>query len=252
MKLYFYLYDKYSVAGRELARACNAKTIKLEDTRFRPAPDKLVINWGNSNPAVPVDLNQPRSVGRAIHKLRAFERFQQMGVSCPLFTQSVVIAQEWSDSNYRVVGRDLEGASGGRGITLYDRGAQIGNHRFYTRYVKKQREFRIHVFNGDVIFQQEKLKKNGVEDRDKYIRSHNRGWVFAFRHLEEDPVPESVITTAINAIETLELDFGGVDIGYHELTGATVFEVNTAPGIEETSLDAYRRAINDWKDNHAR
>jgi glutathione synthase/RimK-type ligase-like ATP-grasp enzyme len=39
------------------------------------------------------------------------------------------------------------------------------------------------------------------------------------------------------------LDFGGVDIGWNQRHGAAVFEVNTAPGIEETSLQAYVEAF---------
>jgi hypothetical protein len=38
----------------------------------------------------------------------------------------------------------------------------------------------------------------------------------------------------------LHLDFGAVDVGWNEHHGeATIYEVNTAPGLEGTTLEKY-------------
>ena len=49
---------------------------------------------------------------------------------------------------------------------------------------------------------------------------------------------------ALNAIEDLQLDFGAVDVvvsGYSG--GAFVLEVNSAPGLEGTTVQKYVEAI---------
>ena len=52
-------------------------------------------------------------------------------------------------------------------------------------------------------------------------------------------------TLAINAIRALHLDFGAVDIIYNERENQFyVLEVNTAPGLEGTTLQKYTESIN--------
>jgi D-alanine-D-alanine ligase-like ATP-grasp enzyme len=46
------------------------------------------------------------------------------------------------------------------------------------------------------------------------------------------------------------LDFGAVDIGWNDDAGACVFEVNTAPGLENSALAAYVEAFNNYKENN--
>jgi hypothetical protein len=126
---------------------------------------------------------------------------------------------------------------------VYPRGADLGRHLFYTRYYRKNREFRIHVMDGQVFWRQEKLRIRGAENVDPYIRSHTKGWCFAFNHFHTNPVPPSCDAAAISAVRVLGLDFGAVDIGWHVDNGVVIFEVNTAPGIENTTLAKYVEAF---------
>lgn len=56
-------------------------------------------------------------------------------------------------------------------------------------------------------------------------------------------MPENALNAAIQAVRALGLNFGAVDIGWNERDGPCVFEINTAPGIEESSLEAYTIAL---------
>jgi len=156
------------------------------------------------------------------------------------------VANAWLE-NGKVLGRDRDHGMGGTGITVYKKGEQVNPHKFYVKYVKKEREFRYHVFNSKIIFIQEKLRKKGIKNVDKYIRSHGRGWCFAHKHLVDNPPPIFGQEVAINSVALLYLHFGAVDVGWSNEHGFTVFEVNTAPGIENTSLDAYVNAFNTLK-----
>lgn len=225
---------------KQLAEGLNGKVLKMEGSKYRRKDGHILINWGSSKPLPNCTLNQPEAVAVAISKLRTFETLLKINIPIPKFTRDKEEAAKW---NGKVVGRDFDNSRGGKGIVIYKDKNDLGDHLFYSSYFKKKREFRIHVFKDKVIFEQEKLKKNG-EEQDKYIRSHDRGWCFAFKHLRDKPTPDVVKDIAVRSVVSLGLDFGAVDIGWNPDDGACVFEVNTAPGLEESSLEAY---INSFK-----
>ncbi len=113
----------------------------------------------------------------------------------------------------------------------------------YTRYVKKADEYRLHVFDGRVIDIQQKRKRRGIpnEEIDYQIRNTASGWVYC---RDDVDCPDSCSALAIRAVAALGLDFGAVDIGYNRHTQTPcVYEVNTAPGLEGTTLTRYYEAL---------
>ena len=113
----------------------------------------------------------------------------------------------------------------------------------YTKYFKKADEYRVHVFDGEVIDVQQKRKRQEVpnEEVDYQVRSGRNGWVFCRDGVD---CPGSVRIMACRAVNVLGLDFGAVDIGWNRHNEeCAVFEVNTAPGLEGSTLDSYYRAI---------
>lgn len=249
-KYYVYPYGP-SNSARAVANSLGGKLLRRVGTTYRPRAGDILINWGsrtlpnvltNNVPRYTI-LNKPEAVNIGSSKILTFEALQRHNVRTVLFTRDQARARDWLGDNH-VVGRNADRGQAGAGITFYHRDtppAQLRQHLFYTKYFRKEREFRVHVMNGRAIFTQEKLKREGVEfehDR-KYIRSHHNGWVFAFNHLRAKPSPQGLEDVAIGACNAVGLDFCGVDIGWNARHGFAVFEVNTAPGIEETSLDRY-------------
>ena len=113
----------------------------------------------------------------------------------------------------------------------------------YTKYIKKADEYRIHVFDGRVIDVQQKRKRRSIpnEEIDYQIRNTAGGWVYCRDNVD---CPTSCNDLAIRAVAALGLDFGAVDIGYNRHDKSPcVYEVNTAPGLEGTTLTKYREAI---------
>lgn len=239
-----------SASAEGIRAGLNGLFIRREGSRYQYRPGDTVINWGcHGEPQVlrgVKTINSFQAVSTASSKLRTFSALQVAQVPTVEVTRDKEEAVGWLKTA-KVVGRDLDRGSQGRGIVVYAKGDKIDrNHLFYTKYFKKEREVRIHVVNEKVIFEQEKLRKNGAAETgtlDKYIRSHDRGWCFAFKHLAENPIPDSCRSVALTAVAACGLDFGAVDIGWNKRDGAVVFEINTAPGIEETSLEAYVRAF---------
>lgn len=191
-------------------------------------------------------LNPPYAVSTAIDKRKTFRILYDWGINVPKFTSDLLTVRGWLSKGYTVVGRKLSRASGSKGIHLMKpedytnaTGVALPQYPLYTLYRKKMDEYRIHVFCGQVIdFQQ---KKRSVSDErwqgDNQIRSFDRGWVYT--RFEVFP-PKHVIKTATRAVRRLGLHFGAVDVGFSQKTGqATIYEVNTAPGLDGTTLDSY-------------
>lgn len=207
---------------------------------------ETIINWGRSERRFHGEyINAPESVVIASNKLRSAEAFGEHGVPQPDYTRDPAVAEGWVAEGHTVVCRTLLRASKGRGIVLVtpQTDNEICKAPMYTKYVKKADEYRIHVAFGEVIDAQMKKRRLEVEDDDVnwQIRNAHNGWVFARDGVSP---PDCVKSAAISSVAALSLDFGAVDIGYNVKEGtAAVYEVNTAPGLEGTTLDTYYAAF---------
>lgn len=246
----FFPYHMRNSASRVLARRLNDTWRVYPDRNYRHRDDHLVINWGNGSLPRWYEpnrkwLNHPEYVSRAINKKTAFQRFNAADIPCPEWTVTPEVAQAWHREGHFVVGRQSTTSFGGRGIVLYDPKEPFDSLppcRLYTKHLRHKDEYRVHVFRGKVIDFQKK-KKRRETDVDYKIRSWDNGWVFC---REGVTLPDEVADVAIDAVMALGLDFGGVDVAHRvkEDVGY-VLEVNTAPGIEGTTLLSYQWAIED-------
>ncbi len=129
----------------------------------------------------------------------------------------------------------------GRGIVIANNPNELVNAPLYTVKTKHRDEYRVHIFKGEVLDVQKKKRKLGFNGSSSGIRNHSSGWVYARTDVA---IPDMLCPIAIQAVELLGLDFGAVDIG-HKVNDNKffVFEVNTAPGLEGSTLDKYTKAI---------
>ena len=144
-----------------------------------------------------------------------------------------------------IVVRQLARGHGGRGIMLISGEDEIPDAPLYTVYKKKKAEYRIHVFNGQVIDVQQKRLRKPADDEEitanHQMRNFDNGWVYC---REDVLAPDAVLDEAVKAVKVLGLDFGAVDIGWNEhYQTPYVYEVNTAPGLEGTTLEIYLNAF---------
>lgn len=188
--------------------------------------------------------------GQGVDKLTQYKWFTQQGLSTLEFTTVPSEAVKWMQAGHVVFGRSLLSASCGKGIHVLDPVGYWGlGHEddgipgcpVYTKYKKKKREFRVHVFKDKVVrVVEKKLRKDWNGPRDSKIRNLANGFVFC-ACLDE---PAELRSLALKASRVVQSDFKGVDIGYNEKQNECfVIEVNSAPGIEGTNLEAYVNAI---------
>jgi glutathione synthase/RimK-type ligase-like ATP-grasp enzyme len=202
-------------------------------------PFAINISWGNQTKGPGTQINKPIAVHCAADKLVTFSFLSKEGVSHVPYTTSKEVAQGWSKEGKTVFARTVQGQSGS-GITIVAPGESMPSMPLYTQYVKKRKEFRVHVVNGVAIDVQQKKKKNGVE-ANSMIFNHDNGYAFCHNDVIE---PDELRPLGIAAVKAVGLDFGAVDIIWNESQNKCyVLEVNTAPGLCDSTCAKYVAAF---------
>lgn len=151
---------------------------------------------------------------------------------------------------------------------------------YFQNYIDVKDEYRLHIFNGEMIVaakkvprdnleaayveqQKEKIEAmagkkgakldkatldfalgyqaNKISGPDQIIKSNTRGYKFA--HVDAKNVNAALVAEAKKAVDALGLCFGAVDCVIDANGKVWVLEVNTGPGLEGTTLDAYVAAF---------
>lgn len=241
MKLY--AYKNGSASARALAGALGIK-ILLHDGKLWKKTNEAIINWGSSTMDgknwfdEQVMINDMFCVKNASNKLTSFQLFTKAGVATPEWTQDREEAVGWLAGG-TVVARTILNGHSGAGIVICDGAENIPQAPLYTKYIKKDQEYRLHVMKGEVFFVQRKARKVDVPDDQVnwQVRNHQNGFIYANQGIE---VPRDMHQLAIEAVKALGLDFGAVDcITEKKSQKSYVLEVNTACGLTGATLDAY-------------
>ena len=242
-----------SISSRVLSKSIQAKRIKRENSKYIYSPSHSVINWGaSSGPSfLSFALNKPEYVAVSSDKLKCFEKLKEGGLSpfIPAYTKGKGVAKEWIlEDGATIYVRSLLRSSQGRGISVISDYRNIPDAPLYVKAIPVEREYRVHVFKDSIIHiaQKKRMRKERLEELNivpnPLIKNKKNGYIFA--HLELDGPPESLLNIARKAVSSLSLDFGAVDIGINSNDGEpVVFEVNSAPGLEGTTLEKYKEAF---------
>jgi glutathione synthase/RimK-type ligase-like ATP-grasp enzyme len=213
-----------------------------------------LINWGCSQIVRPIQcktiLNLPEYVTLASNKLSSFKEFKQAGVPTPEWTEDRVEAIKALANGRTICVRHKLNGHSGEGLQLVAPGEELPEAPLYTTYIPKDEEYRVHVFDGRVIFTQRKARKLEVPDEEVNwkVRNLAGGFIYANQAVELSPIAADIAVDAVNA---LGLDFGAVDIIYNKRRDAYyVLEVNTAPGLSGSTLDAYVEAFNGFAEGN--
>jgi glutathione synthase/RimK-type ligase-like ATP-grasp enzyme len=234
-----------SDGARNLATALNSRRA-LETG---PAYTGHLINWGNT--ALPnrfrnaTVINDPEDVAVVSNKLTFFRQFAGEGPRAQLVpwwtTNREIAARRMNEEGTAMVCRRVLNGSGGAGIVIAHNTRELVDAPLYVDYVKKKDEYRIHIMNGHVIDMQRKAKREGVDNPNWEVRNLEGGFIYARHNLD---VPVAVTQAAERCMEALDLDFGAVDVIWNAKSNrAYVLEVNSAPGLEGTTVERYAQAF---------
>lgn len=214
----------YGDAVKKLKQELNAVVRTKKSRRYgeKVSQGNGVINWGTIH----------------FDKLLQFKLLTENNVRTVQWTTDKNTATKWKDEGSSVFCRMLLNSSKGKGIVMFS-GSEAAP--LYTRFLNAKFEYRIHVFDEKVIHIQQKRRKVGWEtDRKFGIRNLDNGYIFACTDIYQPT--DDVLAQAIAAVKALGLEFGAVDILQYKNEGY-VLEVNTAPGLEGTTLSKYVEAF---------
>ena len=260
-------YKMGSESARTLARALGVLRIRTGADTYRYRRNHIILNWGNSTgvssactwardtgistiPPYGVGtipsayINEPSAVYFASNKIETLCKFNLFGVARPAWTVNINQASDWVREGNTVYCRTTVTGSGGDGIVIATSIDEIVDAKLYTQGVNNDKEYRVHVFNGEVIDFVRKAQRRGEDNKPSHlIRNYKQGWVFIREGVQ---LPEVVAETAKSAVQALGLTFGAVDIctlkGTNEQE-CVVFEVNTACGLVNSTIESYKSAI---------
>lgn len=266
MRPIIYPYKFGSSGARALSESLRSqghrsKRVRV-DGNYRPYRNHLIINWGSSvEPpwlsrsvtGAPTVLNRFHWVGQTGNKLSAFQIMDRAGVPVPEYVIDWQAANDLLNSNNIVVERGCLTGHSGRGIRIIPPDMETGHHgvdrsaSLWTKYIPKHKEYRIHMGKRPdgslyIIDKQQKRRRREVPDDQVnwQVRNYQNGFTYS-RH-DIDEYGDTLEPACIMAMRCLNLDFGAIDVLHKVRDNSTyILEVNTAPGLEGTTLDNYKR-----------
>lgn len=277
------------VTGKKLA-----EELGIEGGRDNPKDKKIIIGWGAKTkndvdfPVGTSTLNHPNNIRRNRNKLSTLELLQQANVAVADFISAELVMAEIDKKNGKImlplVGR-TKYHQGGKGFWLCLTKNHVQNAinegaQYFQNYLDIVDEFRLHVFKGELLHAQKKVKRGNMEEAyveqhaakikdyaekgeveiddntlkyalgrvakehqnaDMIVRSNHRGWKFT---TVKNP-KKDLVDVSSAALAAIGLEFGAVDCCLDSTGKAWVIEVNTGPGLEGTTFKAYVKSFED-------
>jgi len=240
----------YSGASSKTGRDLLNKFKPLSTKAFRKRTDKklntdVVLRWGStesfSRLRSRLELNSLESVTNASNKKRMMEILVASGIPTPnvLFNPSTPrteVVDEYRDANgmFFVRGSNQE--------VRYDNTVRAGDLYLSKPVENKRREYRVHVFNGEVIAIYEKIAND--PETTKIFKAHNCH--FELKNTENCKLTPANQQVCIDAVNSLGLLFGGVDVLRDKDQNIFISEVNSAPALNTTNIDRYVTKITEY------
>lgn len=253
----FISYSKFSsVTGRKLIAATGLKRAKTWKgiPRADRGEQNIIVNWGASvgNGLTPklMDkmlakmLNMPDKLKANKDKHGSLKKMHEKSVSA---VPTYDINHVPSDA-YPVIAR-TPNHFGGSGFWKCDNAEQLAeakrngaNHA--TKLIVKAGEYRVHILLDKAVRIVRKVKAR--EDAQDLCRSHDNGW--KFMKVADENVPAGLKDLAVAAVAAIGLQLGAVDVVVQKRTKKMfVLEVNSVPGLEGHSLEAWASAIKELR-----
>lgn len=239
-----YSYIKKSKTLVSIQECLDNTIIVRHNEKFKPKDNDVIIFWGTSrhpswymnsidNPKILL-INNPSSISIARNKYKTFKILSNNNVLTPCFTADKSIASSFKRP---FIVREILNGHSGTGIHIIKEGDEILNGKLYVEYIDKEKEYRVHIFNDEAIKISRKIARKSVDFHDEFVWCHNNGYYFNKVRLNED-----AINVAKEAISTVGLNFGAVDIVKKD-DKYYVLEINTAPGLQGKSIEVYVESI---------
>jgi len=232
---------------------------RLQQTVRRKGEPEFVINLGTTEDFNLGSrfINHKDMVRASSNKKKARKIFAEEGVPAPkLFARAAEIGQ----SDLPVIGRTTYHKKGQgfwfcRSLSEVRRAIQQGATHFL-EFIPNTREYRVHTFAKDIEAEGERGVRDyvsvkisekvwqgkGEPNPNTPQKNHNFGWTFLGPQGRREEEMDVVRYAAKQAIASLGMDFGAVDVMYRIKTKTPyVLEVNSTPSLANETADTCSR-----------
>lgn len=227
-------------------------------------PTKVYLNFGKAKRKMVkprIIINPVQGLRNTRDKLRQHQLLQQAEIRKPRFFETHIEAIQYMEETGNAVVAKRINHSKCKGMYKFNNTQELNNsadqrvfnseYYYFEEFVVCNREWRIHVSvaqDEEVISYRKCLRGELLEDGEKPWFRNNDNCYFKLDSEEDkkENWPE-IIAECKRAIEVLGMDIAAVDVGEYTKKGSRefyIFEVNSAPGMEENTRKAYEQAIN--------
>lgn len=240
MKFVILYSNKSSKTGKELL----TKFKTVSQKAFRKRSNKLfkadlVLRWGSTenfpNLRSKIELNDLEAVKKASNKLLMMKTLKENNIPTPeicfdMNNESMINSLRDENGGFYVRGQNQE--------IRYDDEVRSTDLYVSKPIENKRREYRVHVFNGEIVGIYEKVPR---EENVQLFKSHNCD--FQSRNPENCRVSKEDQEMCIKAVNSLGLLFGGLDLCRTSDRKCYVLEVNSSPALNTPNVDRYFNLI---------
>ena len=209
--------------------------LKLKKFNF---DNSIIIRWGtreNINGTNMTIYNKATAINNATNKALSRKIFIENGVNTPELIEDIN-----AYLTFPIIARPHIHSKGKNFVVLNDIDSftkhflKNNSTWYYSRFIDKIREFRVHVGHGKTLALMEKHNPgNGNIAWNRAINDSE-----PFTRIKQSEADEQnlllVMQEAIKAVNALGLDMGGVDVMLDKNGIAYVLEVNTAPTLNSS------------------
>ena len=278
------------VTGTKLAEA-----LGISHGKNKPSKQNLIIGWGTKIDQM-ISLNKVRTLNHPNQilcnrdKLEALKLMDTAEINVAKFIEADKVVRSIENGTdgieFPLIGR-TKYHQGGKGFWLcptmtHVKSAIEEGAKYFQNMIEIKEEYRLHIFNNELIYAVKKSKRSKEEYQEAYVRQeleqqkklaekNNNPFDEATARLilvriakkKTDGGADMIIrsnkkgwkfshiktvnddlkTEAILALEALKLDFGAVDCCLDVNNVPYIIEINTGPGLEETPFNAYVAAF---------
>jgi len=273
-------YKMGSKSATALAKSLQCLKV-YPDRHYHPRNNHLIINWGNSIEPKWYEntkdfLNHPAHVKVFTNKLlflrSMLAKFRNFGLKDAIMDFTVSPTPQHF-LKYPIYCRTLLASHSGKGIIIVNEGDNIPPAQLYTEKLPIGEEYRLHFFRdydnmilsekpetnysfhadslkySNHLFHTQQKKKMTTEKLaelgftfNENVKSYENGWVFAINDIV--PIKNVILQEIKMLARNIPLDFFAIDVNIDKNGNWQVIEINTAPGLEGTTLEKYTQEFN--------
>lgn len=220
------------------------------DQRVLPGTDlsnRILIRWGSYYETNPIknsiDYNSTQSIRWATNKILSRQMLADAGIRVPR-----VVTPESSNIKYPLIARPKFHSIGKDFVVIKDSEEFLPHYTehapkkwYYSEFVDKTQEFRVHVGHGKILCV---LEKSGSKETLSWNRAQTG---LSAVLVEPKQWNVEVIKASIKAARAIQMDFAGVDVLVDKDGKVYVIELNTTPLMESDMhiLEQYAQYF-DW------